>query len=123
MVGLAAIVAIAAAYLGNCMPGMGSGGSEGSATEESTKPAEPKAAAEADKSAAAGTTAVTVVGERCSVGDQDPAGCAAVCEKLGKAPDKGTVEIDAAKGTHGAVESLRTCLTQAGFSNVVVRSQ
>lgn len=125
---MVALVALIGAYLGDCLPGFGAGSSPGSPSSESATPpasAPPEDAAEPDPAKAAAKTelGIVVTGERCDAGS-GAAPCPEVCAGLdaGRAAAS-TVVIDATAGTHGAVEALRTCLTEAGFTDLRVRSE
>lgn len=115
---LVAIVALAMAWFGNCIPGFGTGGSSSPTT---TKPAtkETPAAGEA-------TTAglrVAVDGDRCRRGSEPFEPCAALCRALAAEPKTQRIEIDGTLGTHAAVDGLRKCLAEQGFRDVVVRTE
>lgn len=122
--------ALVAAYLSDCIPGLGSGGSLGvpaasdpaSATPASAPESEP-AAVEIDE---AGGRRITLVveGDRCTRGTLPAAPCPEVCAGLDQARASSiAIEIDASSGRHGTVEQLRTCLKDAGFVDIVVRSE
>lgn len=117
LLGLAVLIVLLAAYLSDCIPGLGSGGELGTPASEPTAPA-PTQATSSD------TLVLTVQGDRCQQGQAPAAACPAVCAALPR--DRAatvTVEVEAAAGHHGTVETLRQCLRQAGFTNVRVRSE
>lgn len=67
---------------------------------------------------------IVVTGERCRVGSAEPEPCASACASFEpSAEGKTIVEVDAIEGTHGAVEALRRCLADAGFTDIRVRSE
>ncbi len=121
--GLVALVALVAAYLSDCLPGLGAGSSLGTpASEPPAAPAEP-----AEPASAAGQPArlsIVVEGDRCRYADAAPAPCPEVCAALplGRA-STAVVEIEAVQGRHGTVEDLRQCLVKAGFANVRVHAE
>lgn len=130
--GLAVLVGLVAAYLSDCIPGLGAGGSLGTPSSEApTEPVEPTPRAEpvtAQPDAAGAATptrmSIAVLAERCRQAQAEPVPCSQVCESLDRArASSTTVEVDATRGSHGAVESLRACLKEAGFSDVRVRSE
>lgn len=122
LVGLAALVALVAAYLGDCIPGLGAGGSVGTPSSEAPTPSEPVVGGEADGEARA-RRVIVVSGEQCrSDGGLVP--CDEVCAGLDREQASRTsIEIDARGGTHGTVEALRACVKEAGFTEVHVRSE
>lgn len=128
LAGVAALVALAIAYLGDCLPGFGTGGA-GSSPSSST-PAANEPAPEAAEPAGA-RVVITVQGDRCRLGAAEPVACPELCATLepkaqAEAPPakaERVVEIDASAGSHGAVEDLRACLTKAGFTAVHIRSE
>lgn len=113
LLGLAVLIVLLAAYLSDCIPGLGSGGELGTPASEPTAP----------QATRSDTLVLTVQGDRCQQGQAPAAACPAVCAALPR--DRAatvTVEVEAAAGHHGTVETLRQCLRQAGFTNVRVRS-
>jgi hypothetical protein len=118
VVGLVILVVLVLAYLSDCLPGLGAGGSLGTPAAEPTRaPAEP--------SDAAGQPArliITVQGDRCRHGQAPAAPCPEVCAALPRDP-AAMVEVEAIEGGHGTVEDLRQCLEQAGFAKVRVHSE
>lgn len=122
--GLAVLVALAAAYLSDCIPGLGTGGSVGVPSSETpATPAEPAKVEDAE-AGEAGRLSIVVQGDRCRRGTAEPQPCDQLCAELDRASaGSTTVEIDASAGRHGAVEALRACLREAGFSDVRVRSE
>lgn len=124
LIGLGLVVALAAAYLSDCIPGLGSGGSLGTPSSESPAEPEPKKDEKAVGPSGGGSMAITVKGVQCTLGDADPAPCADVCAGLDRTnADSVSVVIDSTLGQHGAVEDLRTCLKDAGFTSVSVRAE
>ncbi|MEX1369149.1 MAG: hypothetical protein AB1Z98_38835 [Nannocystaceae bacterium] len=126
LLGLAALVALVGAYLGDCIPGLGAGGSPSAPSSEavtppsSTLPADDADPAEAETKA---QLSIVVTGERCDAGS-GAAPCPEVCAGLDASrAAASTVVIDATAGTHGTVEALRTCLAEAGFTDLRVRSE
>lgn len=116
---LAAVVALAIAYFGKCMPGFGVGGS--SAPSSSTS--EPANSEPAKPGAGANAVQLVVDGERCKRAGARAEACDALCAALAAADARGRVEIDGTLGTHAAVDGLRKCLGTAGFQDVVVRAE
>lgn len=130
MIGVAALVGLVAAYLSDCIPGLGAGGSLG--MPQADVAAEPAKSSPSDPSStpAAGKArlSIEVQGERCRQGDAPPAPCPQICQDLGRdhrgrGASSVVVEVDATQGSHGAVEALRACLKEAGFSQVRVHSE
>lgn len=120
---LAVLVALLVAYLGRCLPGFGTGGapSTGPATPD-TPATDTRAKQPADTDAS--TIAFTVRGDTCAVGDQEAVACDTLCASLpGEYDTARPVVVNAAHGTHSAVERLRECLGAAGFSNVALRTE
>jgi hypothetical protein len=118
LVGLAVLVvalAIVIASLGKCGAGFGVGSP--AAPSSSSPPAEKADAAQA------GALAITVDGERCHRGSDAPQACDALCRAVADEPVDRRIEIDGTRGTHAAVDGLRTCLTEQGRRNVVVRAE
>lgn len=127
LLGLAVLIVLLAAYLSDCIPGLGSGGEPAPpASEPSEAPpskAEPSEGASSE-AASSDTLVLTVQGDRCRRGQAPATACPAVCAALPR--DRVatvTVEVEAATGHHGTVEALRECLRLAGFANVRVRSE
>lgn len=130
LLGLAVLVALVAAYLSDCIPGLGTGGSLGTPSSEApaedaptppeSTPGEPSQRGEPDPKS---RLSIAVVGERCRYVDR-VAPCEEICASLDReGASERMVEIDATRGSHGTVEALRTCLEQAGFSDLRVRSE
>jgi hypothetical protein len=119
---LAVLVALLVAYLGRCLPGFGTGGAPSSGpTNPDTPTAEDEPKRPADTVAA--TISFTVRGDTCAVGDEEAVACETLCASLpGEHDTARPVVVNAAHGTHSAVERLRECLEQAGFSNVALRT-
>lgn len=123
---LAIGVAVLAAWLGDCLPGLGGGGGGAPAPEGSSPPPAPaeQKAEPAENDEPQGTIEIAVQGEECRRGDEAPVQCPALCDAL---PTEGVKErrvvVDATLGTHAAVEALRACLRDAGFTQVVVRTE
>ncbi|MEM7155939.1 MAG: hypothetical protein AAF799_24015 [Myxococcota bacterium] len=126
-VALLGLVGLLAAYLSNCIPGFGIGGSAGTPGAESKTPAEPaKPTAEKEAKAKADQSRISIAvkGDKCVQGSGEAAACPEVCAGLDR-KDAATVqvEVDASAGRHGTVEALRACLKEAGFTDVRVRSE
>lgn len=117
LLGAAVLIALLAAYLSDCIPGLGSGGDLGTPSSSETKSAPTKSPAE--PGVAADRIAITVQGDQCRRGDAEPEPCDRVCASLDRTR-AATVAIDleATEGRHGTVEELRTCLREAGFARV-----
>lgn len=120
---MAVLIALVAAYLSDCIPGLGTGGELGTPSSEAPAPRAP-----ADPAAASGSAdariAITVQGDQCRQG-QAPAGpCPQLCAALDRT-HAATVEvtIEATEGRHGTVEELRTCLQDAGFAKVRIHAE
>jgi hypothetical protein len=114
---LAAIVALAILYFGNCVPGFGAGGSPSPATDA---PAAPKPVA---APAAADTIPLSVDGERCRRASDALQPCAELCAALAGETKTRKILVDGTLGTHAAVDGLRRCLGEQGFRDVVVRAE
>ena len=133
VIGLLVVVALIAAYLADCIPGLGAGGELGAPTADSPADAKetPKAKTPADadaegQAAGEGRISVAVAGEQCRLPGQPEAPCEEVCAALkpkAQANRETVVEVDATEGAHGAVEALRTCLREAGFSDVRTQAE
>ena len=122
LVGLAALIALVAAYLGDCIPGLGAGGSVGTPSSEAPASSASEGGDEADGSGKA-RRSIIVMGERCRAG-RGPVPCDEACAGLDRTRAAETsVEIDARRGSHGTVEDLRACLEEAGFTDIRVRSE
>lgn len=119
--GVAVIVALIGAYLSDCIPGLGAGGSLGvPAPETPTEPAEPT---EPERVEGA-RLPITVEGDQCRQPGAPPRPCDQLCAALDRTRAASvTVDVDASAGRHGAVEALRACLREAGFTDVRVRSE
>ena len=121
---LAVLVALLVAYLGRCLPGFGTGGAPASGPPQAEDPAVEAAPEPAVAEASDEPLALTVRGDSCVQGTAAAVPCESACDALSDEPDKSRpVVVNAAHGTHAAVERLRTCLEGAGFSNVVVRTE
>lgn len=124
IVGALILIALVAAYLSDCLPGLGSGGELG--TPSSDAPASPKAPAGGNGAGeAAGDRIVIVVqGEQCRRGQGEPQPCPELCAALDRT-HAATLElaVEALEGRHGTVEELRKCLRDAGFTRVRVHSE
>jgi hypothetical protein len=114
---VAALVAIAIAYFGSCIPGFGMGG----APPSTSAPATPAKDQGKDQGKAIDGIALTVEGERCRRGDAALGPCDALCTSLAAEPKTQKVTIAGTLGTHAAVDALRKCLAEQGFRDVVVR--
>ncbi|MEM9459575.1 MAG: hypothetical protein AAGF11_35690 [Myxococcota bacterium] len=130
VIGVAALVGLVVAYLSDCIPGLGAGSSLGvpqpdvAAEPAKTSPSDPSPA----PAAGPARLSIEVQGERCRQGEAEPAPCPQVCRALdqdhrGRGPSSVVVDVDATQGSHGAVETLRACLKEAGFSQVRVHSE
>jgi hypothetical protein len=115
---LAGIVALVLAYMRGCIPGLGVGSSSAPATSAPQK--SESAPAKADVAAA---LQLTVDGDRCRRGDENPLPCDQLCRALGTEQKTTKVEVDGTLGTHAAVDALRKCLAAQGFRDVVVRAE
>ncbi|MCA9648481.1 MAG: hypothetical protein H6712_09795 [Myxococcales bacterium] len=123
LLGLAALVALVAAYLGDCIPGLGAGSSVGTPSSETPRPADSEATPSDPAGAGKAELRIVVAGERCDAG-AGLAPCTEVCAGLDASrAARSSIEIDAREGTHGAVEALRRCLEEAGFTTLHVRSE
>lgn len=123
LLGALVLVALVAAYLSDCIPGLGTGGELG--TPPSSAPAAPSEGPEAPAGEASkGSITIVVQGEQCRR-DQAPAqSCARLCATLDRTHAASTqVTLDATEGRHGTVEELRQCLQDAGFARVRVLSE
>lgn len=125
LLGVALLIALAIAYLSDCIPGLGSGGGDPGtpSTPAPTTPADPAA----QGSAAADRIEITVQGDRCQLGQTPAAPCPDVCASLGRSHDPAVastleVAVEATAGRHGTVEELRQCLRDAGFTNVRIHA-
>lgn len=122
LLGVALLIALAIAYLSDCIPGLGSGGGDPGtpSTPAPTTPADPAA----QGSAAADRIEITVQGDRCQLGQTPAAPCPDVCASLDRARSATLeVAVEATAGRHGTVEELRQCLRDAGFTNVRVHAE
>jgi hypothetical protein len=119
-----AALALFVAHLLDCLPGFGTGGDPGSGEPVSAEP-EPEAERPRDEAAVPDARPTVVVrGAQCQLETAPPDACAAVCDRLKAEADASQgVDVDATHGSHGAVEELVRCLSEAGFSNVDVRSE
>lgn len=117
---LAALVALAAAFFGNCIPGFGVGGTAAPAPSTSTtQPAAQRGPADADADA----LALSVDADRCRRGTDAATPCSELCTALAGEPKTRKILVDGTLGTQAAVDDLRRCLDSAGFRNVVVRTE
>jgi hypothetical protein len=119
--GVVVLIVLLAAYLSDCIPGLGSGGEVGTPAEPAATPSsQPAPAGEA----AGARVAITVQGDQCRHGQAPAAPCPEVCAALPRERAATVVvEVEATEGRHGTVEDLRQCLTQAGFAKVRVLSE
>ncbi|MBL8947088.1 MAG: hypothetical protein JNK45_28200 [Myxococcales bacterium] len=115
---LAAIVALAILYFGNCVPGFGAGGTSSPATDA---PAAPKSVAAPVE--ATDTIPLSVDGERCRRDSDALQPCAELCAALAGEAKTRKILVDGTLGTHAAVDGLRRCLGEQGFRDVVVRAE
>ena len=122
LLGVVLLIALLAAYLSDCIPGFGSGGELG--TPSSEAPAAPSSPSKAPVAGEAGgdRIGITVQGDQCRRGQAAAVPCADLCASLDRTPSA-TIDIDATQGRHGAVEELRKCLKDAGFTHVRVHSE
>lgn len=128
IVGVLVLIALVAAYLSDCLPGLGAGGKLGTPSSDapaasrgaSEAPAEGKGAGEA----AGDRITIVVRGEQCRRGEAEPEPCPRLCAALDRT-HAATVEVavEAVEGRHGTVEALRKCLRDAGFTRVRVHSE
>jgi hypothetical protein len=120
---LVAALALLVAHLLDCIPGFGTGGDPSSGRPVPAEPA-PAEPAPDEQVEGSGRAVVVVRGAKCELDGEPASLCETVCERLRSqgAVDR-VVEVDATHGSHGAVEALERCLTEAGFSNVNVRSE
>ena len=126
LAGLVAALALLVAHLLDCLPGFGTGGdpSTGVPTTAEPAPAEPAPQPEPEQAEGAGPVAIVVRGSQCELGEAPPSSCEEVCERLqAEGTTEQAVEIHATHGSHGVVETLERCLSEAGFSKVEVRSE
>jgi hypothetical protein len=122
LLGVVVLVALLAAYLSDCLPGLGSGGELG--TPSSEAPAAPPSPHKAAGEASASSLTLVVQGEQCRRGQAQPEPCAQLCASLDRTGAAATeIILDATEGRHGTVEELRTCLQEAGFARVRVLSE
>jgi hypothetical protein len=122
---LVAALGLLVAHLLDCLPGFGTGGDPATgvpAEPEHEDEPDPELVGKVDEEPEA-RAAVVVRGAECQLGGE-PTPCDAVCERLqaDSDPSRG-IDVDATHGSHGAVEALVRCLTEAGFANVEVRSE
>ena len=122
LLGLLVVVAVIAAYLSDCLPGLGAGGSLG-VPESESKDAEQKAVEKDDAAPGEARVRIVVDGDRCAVGSEPPTACPETCKAVGAGGTVEEIEIDATRGAHGTVETLKACLSDAGHTNVNVRSR
>jgi hypothetical protein len=122
LLGVVVLIAILAAYLSNCLPGLGTGGELGAPSSDATTPPSPSQAPAAG--AAGDRIDIVVQGEQCRHGQAAAVPCNELCAALDRTR-AATVDValDATRGRHGTVEELRTCLRDAGFAHVRVHSE
>ena len=114
---LGVVIALVAAYLGNCFQGLGFGVGNGAGTKEVEKGAAMAKKTVGEATDAAAKARVTVQGERCRLGDEaTPRACDVVCKEVGGA----AAEVEATAGAQRTVEALRTCLQGRGIKVQVV---
>lgn len=64
---------------------------------------------------------VAIRGERCVVDGGEPLLCSAACEAVAqRSTPESPVDLDAAEGTQGAVDTLKRCLALKGYKTVRV---
>ncbi len=118
---LVGALAFLVARFTDCGKGLGFGLGQPSAPAPSRDaPPQP----EADPAPEAGGRSIAVVGSQCVLEGGEPGDCDAACRQLMAQGDPArAIEIDATKGSHGTVETLRKCLVDAGATAVEVRSE
>lgn len=122
LLGVVVLVALVAAYLSDCIPGLGTGGRLGTPAS-SEAPADAKAGP-AEPGGADDLVRITVQGDQCRRGGTEAQPCDQLCASLDRTRAATiTVELDATEGRHGTVEQLRTCLREAGFARVRISSE
>jgi hypothetical protein len=120
---LVAAVILLAAHRSDCWPGLGTGGGGTPADADREAPAAPASAPDVE-APAAGEVSIVVVGDQCHVAGGASQPCLQTCRELAEASDLARrIDVDATQGSHGTVEQLSTCLTEAGLTAVEVRSQ
>ena len=123
LLGALVLLALLAAYLSDCIPGLGRGGELGTPSP-STPASQKQSSAPGGGEAAAGGLTIVVQGEQCRRGDAPAEPCAGLCAALDRT-NAATMQVtlDATLGRHGTVEELRKCLQDAGFARVRVLSE
>ncbi len=107
---LVLVVALVAAYLGNCFQGLGLGAGDGSGAREVEKLADAATKTLGAATGAAARVRIVVEGERCRLADEKTArACDAVCRDIA-----GATEVEATAGAQHTVDALRTCLKERG---------
>jgi hypothetical protein len=111
------MLALIVAVLSDCFPGLDLGSMTGTSEPAVTDPpaAEPESGAPAEASRAS----IEVIGDQCRLGDGPFEDCARVCSRV----EDEVVEVDAARGSHGIVQSLRECLEQRQTIRVEIRAE
>ncbi len=104
---IGAIIAAGVALAGIGLPKCNGAGLGGTAEPGQSEPSEAPATQEPNAN-----PRVLVQGDRCSVGDAEPASCADACAALLEARPA-WVEIDGTAGTHKVVQDLRACLRES----------
>src|SRR5690606_5109461 len=112
-------------FFRDCLPnfGMGGGGSDGAGEESADKDTDTPT--EDQTQGEKGTVSIVVKGEQCMVdGKEEALACPKACEDIKASADTASrIDVDATVGAHAIVEELKTCLKDAGFSDVTVRSE
>jgi hypothetical protein len=118
---LLAVGVLVAMYLRGCIPGLGGGGAPTSDVSDDppAAPKEPVAEAKSEADAPDPIVHIVVEGERCRTGD-DVVPCTSLCEREDGVTQ---ADVDATLGAHRTVEELKTCLKDAGYDDVRVRSE
>jgi hypothetical protein len=124
LVGIVVLIALVAAYLSDCLPGLGSGGKLGTPSSEAPTASSSSSQAPVAGEAGGDRLGIVVEGEQCRQGQAAAVPCAELCASLDRTR-AATVEIavDATRGRHGTVEELRKCLRDAGFAHVRIHSE
>ncbi len=117
------VLAFVLARFTDCGKGLGIGLGQPSAPAPS-QDAPPQPEPEPEKAAEPAGRSIAVVGSQCVLEGGEPGDCDAVCRDVMAQGDPArAIEIDATKGSHGTVETLRKCLVDAGATAVEVRSE
>lgn len=124
IVGALILIALVAAYLSDCLPGLGAGGKLGAPSSDAPAASRDPAQGQGAGEAAGDRITIVVRGEQCRRGEAEPEPCPRLCAALDRT-HAATVEVavEAVEGRHGTVEELRKCLRDAGFTRVRVHSE